>query len=168
MNLMQLNKLDLLISKGQTALAFRQYHLHYDATTYYSELLFEKFKASKNQPRFLKLIWAFGVDWPCDKIELAKICPDICPIFDTPLDYGRGFNRVFNPNLDNDEGFYQPTIDHKVSRSRAKALGWTEEQINCIDNYVVVSRKANQWKSDMESKEELDHFYNGMIATYFS
>ena len=75
---------------------------------------------------------------------------------------------MFNPNLDNDEGFYQPTIDHKVSRARAKALGWSDDQINCIDNYVVVSRKANQWKSDMESKEELERFHSGMIATYFS
>jgi hypothetical protein len=162
------SNLPTLVEEGRKALLERKFHPYYDVTTYYSEIFFEKFKSSKNQHRFLKLIWAQGVDWPCDRIELAKICPDVCPIFGTPLDYGRGLNRVFNPNLNNDEGFYQPTVDHKVSRSEAKALGWTEEQINCIDNYVIVSRKANQWKSDMKSKEEFEHFVDGMRRIYFS
>lgn len=162
------SKLDILTSEGIKALATRQFHLHYDQTTYYSELLFEKFKASKNQSRFLKLVWAHGVTWPGNPFDIAKLCTDVCPVFGTPLDYGRGFNRIFNPSIDNDEGFYQPTIDHIVSRAQAKAMGWSEEQINCVENYVVVCRKANQYKSDMVSKEELDHFYNGMISTYFS
>jgi hypothetical protein len=122
--------------------------------------LFEKFKSSKNQTRFLKLIWAYGVDWACDKIDLAKICPDVCPVFGTPLDYGRGINRVFNPSINNDEGFYQPTLDHRVARSN----GGKDE----LNNYVVVSRKANQFKSDMETLEELDCFYTGMKQVYFS
>jgi hypothetical protein len=163
-----LSKVDTLTSEGLEALAIRQFYLHYDQTTYYSDILFEKFKASKNQVRFLKLIWAFGVSWPGDAIEIAKLCPDVCPVFGTPLDYGRGLNRIFNPSIDNDEGFYQPTIDHIVSRSEAKALGWSEEQINCIENYVVVCRKANQYKSDMSSKEEFDRFVTGMNATYYS
>ena len=162
-----LSKVDTLTSKGLKALASRQFHLHYDQPTYYSDILFEKFKASKNQARFLKLIWAFGVSWPGDPIEIAKLCPDLCPVFGTPLDYGRGLNRIFNPSIDNDEGFYQPTIDHIVSRSEAKALGWSEAQINCIENYVVVCRKANQYKSDMSSKGEFDQFVAGMNATYY-
>lgn len=108
----------------------------------------------------MKLIWAYGVDWPCDKIELAKICPDVCPVFGTPLDYGRGLNRSFNPSVNNDEGFYQPTLDHILARSN----GGKDE----LSNYVVVSRKANQFKSDMETLEELDCFYQGMKRVYFT
>jgi len=160
MSLTVQSKLDLLKDKGQEALISRKYHPYYDQATYGSELLFEKFKASNNQQRFLKLIWAFGVDWACDKVELAKVCPDVCPIFGTPLDYGRGFNRVFNPTISNDEGFFQPSIDHIKNR----ADGGLDE----LSNYVVVSRKANQWKSDMTSREELECFYQGMIKTYYS
>jgi hypothetical protein len=91
---------------------------------------------------------------------LAKISPDFCPIFGTPLDYGRGLNKVTNPNIDNHDGFFQPTVDHKLARS----LGGKDE----ISNYVIVCRKANQFKSDMGSKEELDTFYKGMVDTYFN
>lgn len=76
----------MLTEEGHTALSSRVFHPYYDQATYGSELLFEKFKSSKNQTRFLKLIWAYGVDWPCDKIDLAKVCPDVCPVFGTPLD----------------------------------------------------------------------------------
>ncbi len=165
---MQNEDFERLISEGTSALAFRKYHHYYDSNTYHSEALFEKFKGSKNQARFLKLIWAMDVDWPCDKVELAKICPDECPIFGTPLDYGRGLNRVFNPLVNNDDSYYQPTVDHRVSRAEGKALGWTDQQINCIDNYVIVSRKANQWKSDCPSEYMLDRFVAGMKRVYFS
>jgi hypothetical protein len=153
------SKLELLRSEGRKALASREFYPYYDQTTYSTETLFEKFKASKNQHRFLKLVWAFGVDWPCNKIELAKICPDVCPIFGTPLDYGRGFNRVLNPSINNDEGFYQPSIDHIIPR----AQGGKDE----LSNYIVVSRKANQYKSDMSSLEELTHFFEGVRKTYY-
>jgi hypothetical protein len=155
-----LNKLLMLTEEGHSALSSRVFHPYYDQATYGTELLFEKFKASKNQTRFLKLIWAYGVDWSCDKIELAKVCPDVCPVFGTPLDYGRGLNRVFNPSVNNDEGFYQPTVDHRIPRS--------EDGKDELSNYVIVSRKANQFKSDMISLEELDKFYNSLKTVYFS
>ena len=154
--------------QAEQALSRRQYHPHYDKDTYYSEVLFEIFKASKNQSRFLKLIWAQEVNWPGDRKKLAMLCPDRCPVLGTPLDYGRGLNRVFNPFVSSDDSWFQPTIDHKVSRSQARELGWTEAQINCLDNYVVVSRKANQWKSDMATLEELESFYQGMKTVYYS
>lgn len=154
-----MNRIEELVSKGNAALTNRIYHRQYDQKTYFNLTLFEKFKVTKNQSNFLKLIWAFGVDANCDKLELAKICPDVCPIFGTPLDYGRGFNRIFNPAVDNDEGFYQPTIDHRIAKSN---LG-----LDDISNFVIVSRKANQWKSDMGSKLEFDQFVNGMNNTYF-
>ena len=150
----------MLREKGHSALLTRQFHAYYDQGTYLNEKLFEGFKASKNQQKFLKLIWAFGVSWECNPVELAKICPDFCPIFGTPLDYGRGLNRVHNPNVDSDEGFFQPTVDHIVPRS----AGGLDE----ISNYVIVSRKANQFKSDMETLEELDSFCKGMKQIYFS
>ena len=150
----------MLTEKGHTALSSRVFHPYYDQATYSTELLFEKFKSSKNQNRFLKLIWAYGVDWSCDKIDLAKVCPDVCPVFGTPLDYGRGLNRVFNPSINNDEGFYQPTVDHRIPRS--------EDGKDELSNYVIVSRKANQFKSDMSSLEELDKFYNSLKTVYFS
>jgi hypothetical protein len=113
----------------------------------------------KNQDQFLNLIWAHNVKWDGDPFELAKIAPDECPIFKTPLDYGRGFNKVTNPNIDNFDGFFQPTVDHRLARS----LGGKDT----ISNYVIVSRKANQFKSDMGSKEELDVFYKGMTETFW-
>jgi hypothetical protein len=109
-----------------------------------------------------------GVDWPCDRIALAKICPDVCPVMGTPLDYGRGYNRVFNPLVNNDDGYYQTTVDPNVSRAEAAKLGCSEEQINCIDNYVIVSRKANQWKSDCPSEYVFNRFVEGMKRVYFT
>ena len=164
----QSSKMQNKILQAEQSLSRRQYHPHYDRDTYYSEVLFEIFKASKNQSRFLKLIWTQEVNWPGDRKKLAMLCPDRCPVLGTPLDYGRGLNRVFNPFVSSDDSWFQPTIDHKVSRSQARELGWTEAQINCLDNYVVVSRKANQWKSDMATVEELESFYQGMKTVYYS
>lgn len=155
-----MNKIELLISEGNAALTNRIYHRTFDQKTYYNLSLFEHFKTTKNQSKLLKLIWAQGVDSKCDKLELALMCPDVCPVFGTPLDYGRGFNRVFNPAVDNDDGYYQPTIDHKIARSNSG--------LDDISNFIIVSRKANQWKSDMSSKEEFDHFVKGMNNTYFT
>jgi hypothetical protein len=75
---------------------------------------------------------------------------------------------VFNPLVNNDDGYYQPTVDHIVSRAEAAKRGWTEEQINCIDNYVVVCRKANTWKNDCPSEHVFDRFVAGMKRVYFS
>ena len=166
--LKMLDRLEELKSKGLRALAQRQFHEYYDATTYGNEKLFEGFKDSRDQTRFLKLLWAWQVDWSCNKVELAKICPDVCPIFGTPLDYGRGLNRVINPLVETDESFFQPSVDHKVPRSIARALGWTDEQINSISNYVIISRQANQMKSNMSTLEELDAFYQNTKKVYFS
>ena len=143
--------------EGRKALLSRKFYPYQDLKTY--GRFFDLFKQSKKQDQFLKLIWAHDVKWNGDPFELARIAPDVCPVFGTPLDYGRGFNKVSNPNIDNIDGFFQPTVDHKVAR----AHGGTDS----INNYVIVSRKANQFKSDMESKEELDHFYEGMKKTYF-
>ena len=149
-----------LIQDGKKSMDARQFHPYFDSATYINESLFDRFKKSKDQVRYLKLIWAFGNTWRIDPFELVKICPDFCPVFGTPLDYGRGKNRLFDPNIVNSEGFYQPTIDHKVAR--------INEGSNEIGNIVIVSRKANQFKSDMDSREVLDAFYKGMKATYYS
>ena len=149
--------LEQIREEGRKALLSRKYYPYQDSRTYGK--WFEQFKKSTQQDKFLKLIWAHSVKWDGDPFELARIAPDVCPVFGTPLDYGRGFNKVSNPNIDNIDGFFQPTVDHKVAR----AHGGTDS----IDNYVIVSRKANQFKSDMGSEEELDHFYEGMKRTYF-
>ena len=107
------------------------------------------FKKSTKQDQFLKLIWAHSVKWEGDPFELAKIAPTSSHFWYI-LDYGRGLNKVTNPNIDNYDGFYQPTVDHKVARS----MGGKDE----ISNYVIVCRKANPLKSDMGPKEELDAF----------
>lgn len=152
-----MSKIQEIRDEGFRALNNRRFYPRDDIKTYGN--LFELFKKSSKQDQFLKLIWAHSVKWNGDPFELAKIAPDLCPIFKTPLDYGRGFNKVTNPNIDNFDGFFQPTIDHKIARS----LGGKNE----ISNYVVVSRKANQFKSDMSSKEELNLFYKGMMETYY-
>ena len=72
----------------------------------------------------------------------------------------RTWTKQSNTNIDNYDGFYHPTVDHKVARS----MGGKDE----ISNYVIVCRKANQFKSDMGSKEELDAFYKGMVDIYYS
>lgn len=144
--------------EGLRALSSRQFYSKDDVKTYGT--FFEMFKKSTKQNQFLKLIWAHAIKWDGDPFELAKIAPDFCPVFNTPLDYGRGYNRMINPNIDNYDGFFQPTVDHRLARSHGGK--------NEISNYVIVSRKANQFKSDMGSKEELDAFYSGMINTYYS
>jgi hypothetical protein len=131
--------------EGLRALSSRKFHSQDDASTYAT--FFEMFKKSTKQDQFLKLIWAHTVKWEGDPFALAKIAPDYCPIFHTPLDYGRGRNKVTNPNIDNYDGFFQPTVDHKLARS----LGGKDE----ISNYVIVSR-------------QLDTFYKGMVDIYYS
>ena len=150
--------LEQIREEGRKALLSRKFHPYHDLQTYGK--WFEHFKKSKQQDQFLKLIWAHSVKWSGDPIELARIAPDICPVFGTPLDYGRGFNKVSNPNINNMDGFFQPTVDHRTARTHGGK--------DSIDNYVIVSRKANQFKSDMNSEEELDHFYEGMKKTYFN
>ena len=143
--------------EGRKTLLSRKFYPYRDSRTY--GRFFDLFKQSKKQDQFLKLIWAHDVKWDGDPIELARIAPDVCPVFGTPLDYGRGFNKLINPNIDNIDGFFQPTVDHKIARTHGG-----EDSIN---NYVIVSRKANQFKSDMGTEEELEHFYQGMKSTYF-
>ena len=75
---------------------------------------------------------------------------------------------MINPLVETDESFFQPSVDHKVPRSIARALGWTDEQINSISNYVIISRQANQMKSNMSTLEELDAFYQNTKKVYFS
>ena len=134
--------------EGLRALSSRKYHVQDDSRTYGK--FYDMFRKSTKQDQFLKVIWAHSVKWDGDPIQLARLAPDVCPVFGTPLDYGRGFNKVTNPNIDNFDGFFQPTVDHKLARS----LGGKDE----IDNYVIVSRKANQFKSDMASIDELQTF----------
>ena len=154
------SKIELLQEKGRKALAFREFWLHYDQATYVRDDLFEAFKKSKDQNKFLKLIWAFDTNWPGNPLEIAKICPDVCPIYGTPLDYGKGKNRVFNPLVEHDEGYFQPTIDHIKPR-----IAGGEDQVS---NYIIVCRKFNTRKNDMEDRDELDLHYDGYIKTYFA
>ncbi len=95
-------------------------------------------------------------------IDLARICPDLCPIDQTPLDYGRGFNRIINPNNPGcgHHIYFQPSIDHIVPVS----LGG----LNDISNYTIVSFHANRLKNDsFLTLEELDTWYSRMRGHYW-
>ena len=153
---------DELIALGETRLKDRVFYPYFDVSTYCTESLFRGFQDPKtNQHKMLKLIWAWdnAPRYDLDPFELAAIAPDRCPVFLTPLDYGMGKNRVFDPQIEPKELFFRPWIDHVIARANGGE--------NSIGNSMIVCGKANTYKNDMDSLDTLDRFYMGMRSVYY-
>ena len=147
------------IAKIESLLETRSYYRHYDANTYLRSDLFVEFMKRKD----LKRIWAIsmGQKWGCDPEALLAKCPDRCPIFDTPLDYGLGKNTIVRNVAGENNDWFRPSVDHIVARSN----GGSSDDVN---NMVVISLRANTLKNNLETLKELDTFYKGVKKLYFS
>jgi hypothetical protein len=141
------------------AIETRLYWRHYDANTYLRSDLFVDFMKKKD----LKRIWAISMSqkWGCDADALHAKCPDRCPIFNTPLDYGLGKNTIVRNVSGENNDYFRPSVDHIVARSN----GGSSSDVN---NMIVISLRANTLKNNMETLEELDTFYIGVKTLYFS
>jgi hypothetical protein len=151
------------IARVNEALATRNYWRHYDASTFLRNDLYMEFLKSKDKQSMLKKIWAVNMSqkWGCDADALWKKCPDVCPIFNTPVDYGLGKNTVIRNVSGENNDWFRPSVDHIVARSRG---GSTTD----VANMVVISLRANTLKSNMETVEELNTLYEGLKRVYFS
>lgn len=151
------------IDRVDESLSNRSYWRHFDASTYLRNELYMEFLRSKEKQSMLKKVWAVNMSqkWGCDAEELYKKCPDRCPIFNTPLDYGLGKNTIIRNVSGESNDWFRPSVDHIVARSN----GGSSDDVN---NMVVISLRANTLKSNLETLEELDALYNGLKQLYFS
>lgn len=151
------------IARVDESLSSRSYWRHFDASTYLRNDLYMEFLKSKEKQTMLKKVWAVNMSqkWGCDAESLFKKCPDRCPIFDTPLDYGLGKNTVVRNISGESNDWFRPSVDHIVARSN----GGSSDDVN---NMVIISLRANTLKSNLETLEELDTLYNGLKRLYFS
>lgn len=151
------------VNRVNESLSGRAYWRHYDASTYLRNDLYMEFLKSKNKQDHLKKIWAVNMSqkWGCDAEELYKKCPDQCPIFKTPLDYGLGKNTIIRNVSGESNDWFRPSVDHIVARSKGGSS-------TDVSNMVVISLRANTLKSNLETLEELDALYNGLKQLYFS
>lgn len=151
------------IARTEELLASRTYWRHFDASTYLRQDLYMDFLKSKNKEDQLKRIWAISMSqkWGCDAELLWKKCPDYCPIFQTPLDYGLGKNTVIRNVSGENNDWFRPSVDHIVARSR----GGDSSDVN---NMVVISLRANTLKNNIETLEELTTLFEGLKKLYFS
>lgn len=151
------------IDRVDESLSNRSYWRHFDASTYLRNELYMEFLRSKEKQSMLKKVWAVNMSqkWGCNAEELYKKCPDRCPIFNTPLDYGLGKNTIIRNVSGESNDWFRPSVDHIVARSN----GGSSDDVN---NMVVISLRANTLKSNLETLEELDALYNGLKQLYFS
>jgi len=151
------------IARVDEALATRVYWRYYDASTYLRNELYISFVKSKTKPDELKRVWAINMSqkWGCDADALYKKCPDRCPIFNTPLDYGLGKNTIIRNVSGENNDWFRPSVDHILARSR----GGDSSNVN---NMVVISLRANTLKNNIETLEELNTLHEGLKKVYFS
>lgn len=151
------------VQRVNESLNTRSYWRHFDASTYLRNDLYMEFLKSKDKQNMLKKIWAINISqkWGCDSQALWKKCPDSCPIFNTPLDYGLGKNTIVRNVSGESNDWFRPSVDHIIARSNGGS-------INDVNNMVIISLRANTLKSNLETLEELDALYNGLKILYFS
>jgi hypothetical protein len=151
------------IERVDESLNSRTYWRHFDASTYLRNDLYMEFLKSKEKQDMLKKVWAIsmGQKWGCDVDTLFKKCPNRCPIFNTPLDYGLGKNTVIRNISGENNDWFRPSVDHIVARSNGGS-------VNNVANMVVISLRANTLKNNIETLEELNTLYEGIKRLYFS
>lgn len=173
-----LNK-EQLVAEGIKILSNRRFYQYNDTRTWQG--YFDKFQvlpAEKNN-QLLKVIWATYISRSKPNyqikedqiVQLARMCPDTCPVEGTPLDYGIAYNSMINPNNPGQRHhtFFQPSIDHRIPKSHFKKYSGTlDGDPDDISNYVIVSNEANRIKnSRFTTEEDLLNYCKGIKETYF-
>jgi len=151
------------IERVDESLGSRTYWRHFDASTYLRNELYMEFLKSKDKQDMLKKVWAVNMSqkWGCDADALYKKCPDRCPIFNTPLDYGLGKNTIIRNVSGESNDWFRPSVDHIVARSHGG-------DSSNVSNMVIISLRANTLKNNLETLEELNTLYEGLKRLYFS
>lgn len=141
------------------SIANRQPYTSFDDSTYYNIDLFNEFADTRDYKRVVIFgYYKSKYRWSNEEAELmyAK-CPDswtsgtgIVRLYD----WGKGENKIV---AGDDWEWHEPQLDHIVPRSRAKAMGWTEKQINHPDNFQVLPAYLNRLLSNLtdEHAEEI-------------
>lgn len=80
-------------------------------------------------------------------------------------DWGKGENKI---EAGEDWEWHEPQLDHIVPKSRAKAMGWTDKQINHPDNFQVLPAYLNRLLSNLtdEHADEILPLIVGQFPNY--
>jgi hypothetical protein len=127
----------------------------FEENTYYTMDIFNKFCKDRDYKR----VAIFGYykpkyHWTNEEAEevYAK-CPngwtDGLGVY-REYDWGRGDNKI---DKGKDWDWHDPQLDHIIPRSRAKAMGWTEKEINSPSNFQVLPTILNRILSDMTDEQ---------------
>ena len=145
---------------AEHAIANRKFYPAFDRSTYLKQEWYVEFQTHRD----LKFIWCqqAGSRWKVDPKALYDQAPDRCPLFDTPLDYGLGRNMVLREAQGRNNDWFRPSVDHIQPKSLYPDLQHE------VTNMVVVSNRANRLKSNIESFEELQNFYQGYQKVYLN
>ena len=124
----------------------------YELNTYYTWSLFTHFSQNRNY----KYVAIFGYyknkyKWTEEEAqEMYNKAPDgwadglgVYRLFD----WGKGENQI--KLVHEDEEWHAPQLDHIVPRSRAKAMGWTQKQIDHPNNFQVLPAYLNRILSNL-------------------
>jgi len=132
----------------------------YNKKTYGSQSTFRKFVAAldKGEPHTVAMrhIWV-GKNSRVKYVghdALISICNEKCanPRCGRILDYSLGGNIKGKRKAPDT----QPSLDHIVPKSIAKELGWTEQQIECLENYQILCNPCNTAKNAMYGAEDAE------------
>jgi hypothetical protein len=66
------------------------------------------------------------------------------------FDWGKGENKI---KCGEDWEWHDPQLDHIVPRSRARAMGWTNDQINHPSNFQVLPAFLNRILSNLTDEQ---------------
>lgn len=128
----------------------------FEDNTYYTNDLFEHFCTNRDY----KHVAIFGYyknkyDWTAaEALEMYVKCPDtwtdglgIIRLYD----WGRGENKIDLSHADKE--WHEPQLDHIVPKSRAKAMGWSDKQINHPSNFQVLPSYLNRILSNLTDEQ---------------
>ena len=126
-----------------------------DEGTYYTMSIFNEFCKTRD----LKRVAIFGYykskyQWTVTQAqEMYDKAPDGwtdgVSVY-RKFDWGKGENKI---KCGGDWEWHEPQLDHIVPKSRAKAMGWTREQINHPGNFQVLPAFLNRILSNLTDEQ---------------
>ena len=127
----------------------------FDEGTYYTMSIFNEFCKTRD----LKRVAIFGYykskyRWTTTQAqEMYDKAPDGwtdgVSVY-RKFDWGKGENKI---KCGEDWEWHEPQLDHIVPRSRARAMGWTNEQINHPSNFQVLPAFLNRILSNLTDEQ---------------
>lgn len=127
----------------------------FDEGTYYTMSIFNEFCKTRD----LKRVAIFGYykskyQWTVTQAqEMYDKAPDGwtdgVSVY-RKFDWGKGENKI---KCGEDWEWHEPQLDHIVPKSRAKAMGWTREQINHPSNFQVLPAFLNRILSNLTDEQ---------------